>query len=91
MLLTPDLTWAALLAVQTLHLLHHLVAKRHISFVEVLTSAVLLIPSPQGAVAALLLMILHLGLILVQLIGSVWIRKLSPGCGNERSFWATLG
>lgn len=91
MLLTPDITWSALLAVQTLHLLHHLIARRHISFVEVLASAVLLVPLPQGAAAALLLMILHIVLVLVQLIGSAWIRQLSPGCGNDRSVWATLG
>ena len=91
MLLTPDVTWMALLAVQTLHLLHHLLTKRHISIVEVLTSAALLIPTMAGPVASLLLMMLHLGLILVQLVGSIWIRRLSPGCGDERSFWASLG
>ena len=91
MSLTPDITWMALLTVQTLHLLHHLLAKRHISVVEVLAGAALLIPVPAGAVAGLLLMILHVGLIIVQLIGSIWIRRLSPGCGEEKSFWATLG
>ncbi len=91
MLLTPDTTWLALLAVQTLHLLHHVVTKRHISVVEVLTSAALLIPVPVGAVAGLLLMILHVGLILVQFVGSIGIRWLSPGCGSQRSYWATLG
>lgn len=46
MSLTPDITWMALLAVQTLHLLHHVLAKRHISVVEVLAGAALLIPIP---------------------------------------------
>ncbi len=91
MSLTPEITWSALLAIQTLHLLHHLLAKRHISVVEVLTSAALLVPIPSGATAGLLLMILHTGLIVVQLIGSIWIRRLSPGCGDEKSVWATLG
>ncbi|EIT67715.1 MULTISPECIES: hypothetical protein [Hydrocarboniphaga] len=91
MSLTPEITWMALLAVQTLHLLHHLLAKRHISIVEVMAGAALLIPIPAGAAAGLLLMILHIGLILVQLVGSIWIRRLSPGCGDEKSYWATLG
>lgn len=89
--LTPDVTWTALLAVQTLHLLHHLLVKRHISIVEVLTGAVLLIPIPTSPAAGMLLVILHLGLIGVQLIGSIWIRRLSPGCGDGKSIWATLG
>lgn len=36
-------------------------------------------------------MVLHIGLIVVQLVGSIWIRRLSPGCGDEKSFWASLG
>lgn len=91
MSVTPEVTWMALLAVQTLHLLHHLLAKRHISIVEVAAGATLLIPIPAGAVAGLLLMILHIGLILIQLVGSLGIRRLSPGCGDEKSYWATLG
>ncbi len=56
-MLTPELTWIALISVQTLHLLHHRLAKRHISLVEVSTSAVLMIP-PQGVLAPVLLMTL---------------------------------
>lgn len=91
MSLTPEVTWYALLIVQTVHLLHHLLVKRHISAVEVIASAALLIPIPVAAIAGLLLMALHIGLIVIQVIGSIWIRQLSPGCGDERSFWATLG
>ena len=34
--MTPSFTFAVLLVVQALHLLHHRLAKRHISFAEVL-------------------------------------------------------
>jgi hypothetical protein len=75
--LTPEITYAALLVVQTLHLLHHRLAKRHISFAEVASSAVLCVP-PSAPMPAFLLMGAHLTLIAIQLIGSVWIKRLSP-------------
>ncbi len=74
--MTPTLTFAALLIVQTLHLLHHRLAKRHISFVEVGTSAVLCIPL--DALPAPVLCAAHIMLAIVQVVGSVWIRRLSP-------------
>lgn len=80
-MLTPELTYAVLLIVQTLHLLHHRLAKRHISFAEVASSAVLCVP-PTVALSGLLLMGAHLTLITIQLIGSVWIRRLSPAWGG---------
>lgn len=74
--LTPELTYGALLLVQALHLLHHRLTKRHISFAEVVSAFVLLIPlSP---LAPWLLMTAHIGLILVQVVGSIWIKRLSP-------------
>lgn len=76
-MLTPELTWAALLLMQTLHLLHHRLAKRHISFAEVMVSAVLCIP-PTIAWPPMLLMGGHLLLIAVQAVGSLFISKLSP-------------
>tara|TARA_R110001599_G_scaffold153651_17_gene339066 strand:+ start:5642 stop:5890 length:249 start_codon:yes stop_codon:yes gene_type:complete len=76
-MLTPEITYSALLIVQALHLLHHRIAKRHISFAEVASSSVLCIP-PTAPVPALLLMAVHLLLIAVQVVGSVWIRRLSP-------------
>jgi hypothetical protein len=36
-MLTPEITYGLLLVVQTLHLLHHRVARRHISFAEVVS------------------------------------------------------
>lgn len=76
-MLTPQGTYIALLVVQAFHLLHHRLAKRHISFAEVISAAVLCIP-PWAPVPALILMTAHLGLIGVQVIGSLWIKKLSP-------------
>ena len=78
--MTPALTYQILLVVQALHLLHHRLVKRHISFAEVLSAAVLCVPPAvaSGVVPAWLVMSVHLGLVLVQVVGSVWIRKLSP-------------
>ena len=76
-MLNPHNTYIALLVVQALHLLHHRLAKRHISFAEVISAVVLCIP-PWSPGPGVLLMILHVTLIAVQLVGSFWIRKLSP-------------
>ena len=76
-MLIPQNTYIALLVVQALHLLHHRLAKRHISFAEVISAVVLCVP-PWAPVPALLLMGAHLSLIVVQVIGSLWINKLSP-------------
>lgn len=76
-MLTPQLTYIALLVVQTLHLLHHRIAKRHISFAEVASSAILCVPLTL-AVPAWLYSTAHLGMIAVQIVGSIWIRRLSP-------------
>ena len=77
LMLTPQSTYLALLVVQALHLLHHRLAKRHISFAEVVSAIVLCIP-PWAPLPAYLLMGAHLTLIVVQVIGSLWIKKLSP-------------
>lgn len=74
--MTPTLTFAALLIVQTLHLLHHRLAKRHISYVEVGASAALCIPL--DALPAPLLCSIHMLFATIQVVGSVWIRRLSP-------------
>lgn len=76
-MLNPQSTYIALLVVQALHLLHHRLAKRHISFAEVVSALVLCVP-PWAPVPAWSLMGAHLALITVQLVGSLWIRKLSP-------------
>lgn len=76
-MLTPQNTYIALLVVQAFHLLHHRLAKRHISFAEVVSAVVLCVP-PWAPVAPWLLMAAHLILITVQVVGSVWIRRLSP-------------
>ncbi|MGB7924862.1 MAG: hypothetical protein WCF57_16600 [Pyrinomonadaceae bacterium] len=77
-MLNPLVTYIALLIVQALHLLHHRVAKRHISFAEVISAGVLCVPPFAVPLPAWLFMGAHLSLIAVQIIGSVWIKKLSP-------------
>jgi hypothetical protein len=76
MTLTPHATYIALLIVQTAHLLHRL-AKRHISFAEVAGSAILCVPLTLG-LPAWVYSTAHLGMIAVQIVGSIWIGKLSP-------------
>lgn len=76
-MLTPEITDIALLVVQALHLFHHRLTKRHISYAEVISAGVLCVP-PWAPVPSWLLMGAHLTLIVVQLIGSIWIKKLSP-------------
>jgi hypothetical protein len=77
--LSATLTYSALLIVQALHLLHHRLAKRHISFVEVLSAGVLCVPPMLApAVPAWAFMTVHGALIVTQIVGSIWIRKLSP-------------
>ena len=77
-MLTPEWTYAALLAVQALHLLHHRLAKRHISFAEVASASVLCIPPASGLIPTVVLIGLHVTLTMIQLIGSLWITRLSP-------------
>jgi hypothetical protein len=75
----PFVTYQALLVVQALHLLHHRLTKRHISFAEVVSGATLCFPPAAfSAVPGALFVAIHLTLIAVQVVGSLWIRKLSP-------------
>lgn len=77
-MLTPAHTYVALLVVQACHLLHHRLAKRHISFAEFVSAVVLCFPPFTVALPDLLFVSVHLVLIAVQVVGSIWIRKLSP-------------
>ena len=77
-MLTPANTYVALLIVQACHLLHHRLAKRHISFAEFVSAVVLCFPPFVVALPALLFMSAHVLLIAVQVVGSLWIRRLSP-------------
>ena len=77
-MLTPTITYIALLVVQALHLLHHRVTKRHISFAEVISAAVLCFPPFAFSLPAWLFITTHLTLINIQVVGSIWIKKLSP-------------
>ena len=77
-MLTPTTTYIALLVVQAFHLLHHRIARRHISFAEVVSAVVLCVPPTAVSLPGWLFMGAHLSLILIQIVGSVWIKKLSP-------------
>lgn len=77
-MLTPAHTYVALLVVQAAHLLHHRLAKRHISFAEFVSAVVLCFPPFLIQLPGALFMTAHLGLIAVQVVGSLWIRRLSP-------------
>jgi hypothetical protein len=77
-MLTPTTTYLILLIVQAFHLFHHRLAKRHISFAEVISAGVLCVPPFAVPLPAWLFMGAHLSLIVVQLVGSLWIKKLSP-------------
>jgi hypothetical protein len=77
-MLTPAHTYVALLIVQACHLLHHRMAKRHISFAEVVSAVVLCFPPFVIALPSLVFVSAHVLLIAVQVVGSIWIRKLSP-------------
>lgn len=81
-MMTPQATYIALLVVQAMHLLHHRLAKRHISFAEVVSAVVLCVP-PWSPVPGWLLMGIHLILILFQVVGSLWIKKLSPNWSGK--------
>ncbi len=71
-------TWGLLALVQTLHLLHHRLARRHISLAEVSSSALLLVPPGAGLVPDPVLAAGHGLMAAVQVVGSIWIDRLSP-------------
>lgn len=81
-MLTPVATYMALLIVQALHLFHHRLAKRHISFAEVISATVLCVPPFVVPLPAWLFITVHLSLIIIQVVGSAWIKKLSPDWGR---------
>jgi hypothetical protein len=77
-MLTPTHTYVALLVVQALHLFHHRLVKRHISFAETISAVVLCFPPFLVALPAAVFMTAHLTMVAVQVVGSIWIQKLSP-------------
>jgi hypothetical protein len=77
-MLTPAVTYLALLVVQACHLFHHRAAKRHISFTEVVSAMVLCVPPFVVALPSWLFVVVHPALISVQIVGSFRIKKLSP-------------
>ena len=75
---TPQTTYIILLVVQAGHLLHHRLARRHISFAEVVSAIVLCVPPTTVALPPWVFMGTHLSLVAIQIVGSLWIKKLSP-------------
>jgi len=82
--LAPETTYLVLLVVQALHLLHHRLAKRHISFAEVAGAVILCVPPATMLLPAWLLIGAHLGMSAVQIVGSIWIDRLSPSWADSR-------
>ncbi len=76
--MSPETTYTVLLVVQALHLLHHRLVRRQISFVEGAAALLLCVPPTTAAVPAQLLVAAHLTFCGIQIIGSLWIAKLSP-------------
>ncbi len=83
--LAPETTYSVLLIVQALHLLHHRLKKRHISFAEVAGAIILCVPPAGVLLPAWLLVCAHLGMSAIQIIGSIWIDRLSPSWADSRS------
>lgn len=81
--LMPDLTRIMLTVALALHLLHHRPAKRHISFVEVVSAMLLLAPTA-GPHPAWLLMAAHLAATAILAVGSLRIDRLSPDWPRTR-------
>lgn len=75
---SPQNTYIALLVVQALHLIHHRLVKRHISFVECITGLVLIYQPAFGWAPGVLVSAVHFVLIGIQIVGSIWIKRLSP-------------
>jgi hypothetical protein len=75
--ITPSTTYMILLVAQALHLLHHRMSKRHISFAEVVSAVILCIPI-NSFIPNWLLMSMHILMVVIQIIGSLWIKRLSP-------------
>ena len=82
-MLTPAYTYVALAVVQTLHLFHHRLVKRHISFAETISSLVLCFPPFLISLPAVVFMTAHIAMIVIQVVGSIWIKKLSPDWNDK--------
>lgn len=75
-MLDPVVTQIVLAVALALHLAHHRLAHRHISFVEVGAAALLAVPA--AALPPMLLVPAHLGVVAILVAGSIGIRRLSP-------------
>jgi hypothetical protein len=77
-LMNPHNSYIILLVVQALHLIHHRLSKRHISFVECAAALVLIYQPSWEMVPSMLVVTAHYALVIIQVIGSLFIRRLSP-------------
>lgn len=75
-MIEPSVTQSILGVALALHLAHHRLARRHISFVEVAAATLLVVPVIM--LPPVLLVVAHLGVVGVLLVGSIGIRRLSP-------------
>ncbi len=75
--LNVENTYALLLVVQALHLFHHRIVRRQISYVEG-TAGLVLCLNPSWFAWPVVLMSAHLILVAIQIVGSIFIDKLSP-------------
>ena len=91
-MLTPTHTYVALLVVQALHLFHHRLVKRHISFAEVVSAVVLCFPPFLVQLPSALFVTVHLAvkeiffcgrkMVLEDLVAKLSDLLLSSGFGN---------
>lgn len=77
-MLDPSFTYVVLLVAQAAHLLHHRLSKRHISYAEVVGAVLLLVPPDTVLVPGGVLSAAHMAMVAVQVVGSLFIRRLSP-------------
>jgi hypothetical protein len=78
-------SYLILLVVQALHLIHHRLTKRHISFVECVAALVLIYQPSWEMLPSMLVVTAHYALVTIQVIGSIFIRRLSPSWRNHTS------
>jgi len=78
----PNLTQIVLGVALALHLAHHRLAHRHISFVEVFAAGLLTLPTTQFPLP---IAVAHLGTVAVLAMGSLSIRKLSPAWDERQT------
>lgn len=83
-------TWMLLMVTQAAHLFHHRLAKRHISFVEVITGILLCLHPASFPGISPWMPAAHLVLVAIQIAGSLFINRLSPDWDRRPRFQGTV-